>query len=123
MARIAAYVPDLLFGSNVLGMLSAAGHDATLAGGEDALREAAASGLDGLVLDLTADAAARVELLGRLRAEGNLDAVRTIAFYSHVDVDTRRIAEQAGIDVVVPRSRMAREGAAVIERALSGESA
>ncbi|MCW3066293.1 MAG: hypothetical protein JWN32_3465, partial [Solirubrobacterales bacterium] len=30
MARIVIWVPDLLFGSNVLGMLRAAGHEAVL---------------------------------------------------------------------------------------------
>ncbi len=33
----------------------------------------------------------------------------TLGFYSHVDVETRRRAEDAGFDLVVPRSRMARE--------------
>jgi hypothetical protein len=119
MARVVAFVPDLLFGSNVLGTLRAAGWDAVLCGDEDALRrELAACSPRALVVDLTVDAPARVELVGRLRAAGKLDAAATIAFYSHVDVDARTIAEEA-FDVVVPRSRMAREGAAVIERALA----
>jgi hypothetical protein len=33
-----------------------------------------------------------------------------------VDVDTRRRAEAAGFDMVVPRSRMNREGAALVDR-------
>ena len=37
--------------------------------------------------------------------------MRTLGFYSHVDVPARERAEQAGFDLVVPRSRMAREGA------------
>jgi hypothetical protein len=119
MARVVAFAPDLLFGSNVLGMLRAAGHEAELCGDEDALgRSLHACTPTLLVVDLTADAPARVELIGRLRAAGNLDAVRTIAFYSHVDVDTKVIADEA-FDVVVPRGRLAREGAAVIERALA----
>ena len=36
---------------------------------------------------------------------------RTLGVYSHVDADTKRRAEAAGFDLVVPRSRMAREGA------------
>jgi hypothetical protein len=119
MAHVVAFVPDLLFGSNVLGMLRAAGYEAALAGDEDALaRELSACSAHALVVDLTDDAPARVELVGRLRAAGKLDGARTIAFYSHVDADVRAIAEGA-MDVVVPRSRMAREGAAVIERILA----
>jgi CheY-like chemotaxis protein len=117
--RAVAFVPDLLFGSNVLGMLRGAGCEGTLCGEEEALQRALASRPRLLVVDLTADALARLELLGRLRADGNLDGVTTIAFYSHVDGDVRTIAEEADFDVVVPRSRMAREGAALIERALA----
>lgn len=119
MARVVAFVPDLLFGSNVLETLRGAGHEAVLAGDEEALaRELAACSAQALVVDLTADVAGRVELVGRLRAAGKLDGTRTIAFYSHVDADARVIADEA-MDVVVPRSRMAREGADVIGRALA----
>jgi hypothetical protein len=67
-----------------------------------------------LVVDLTADAAERLEQLEGI----SHDAIRTLAFYSHVDVDVRAQAEQAGFDLVVPRSRMAREGAALVDRLL-----
>jgi hypothetical protein len=42
--------------------------------------------------------------------------VPTLAFYSHVDADVRALALEAGFTLVVPRSRMAREGAALIGR-------
>jgi hypothetical protein len=32
-----------------------------------------------------------------------------LGYYSHVDVETKEAAEAAGIDLAVPRSRMARE--------------
>ena len=32
-----------------------------------------------------------------------------LGYYSHVDAETRAAAEAAGVDLVVPRSRMARE--------------
>jgi hypothetical protein len=35
--------------------------------------------------------------------------VPVLGYYSHVDVETRERAEAAGVDRVVPRSRMARE--------------
>jgi hypothetical protein len=43
----------------------------------------------------------------------------SLGFYSHVDVETKRRAEAAGIDLVVPRSRMARELSELVERLLS----
>ena len=39
-----------------------------------------------------------------------------LGFYSHVDQETRRRAEDAGFDLVVPRSRMNREAAALVEK-------
>jgi hypothetical protein len=38
-----------------------------------------------------------------------------LGYYSHVDVDTRKTAEAAGVDMVVPRSRMARELPALVD--------
>jgi hypothetical protein len=113
VARVVAFIPDLLFGSNVLGALNAAGHETVLVSDEGGLgRELA--GADALVVDLTADAAARIEMLTAVPK----DAVKTLAFYSHVEHDVRAQAEQAGFDLVIPRSRMAREGAAVLTRLL-----
>ena len=107
MARVALLCPDLLFGSKVEGALAAAGHDVTRHDREDDAR-AAAAGADVLVVDLTTDAIDGASL-------GDAEAP-TLGFYSHVDVDTRRRAEEAGFDLVVPRSRMARETAALVER-------
>jgi hypothetical protein len=63
---------------------------------------------DLLVVDLTADVDDRLE---EARAAG----LPTLAFYAHVEQDVRRRAEEAGIRRVVPRSRMARESAALVE--------
>jgi hypothetical protein len=46
--------------------------------------------------------------------------VPSLGFYSHVEQDVRQAAEAAGYDLVVPRSRMNREGAALVERLLAG---
>jgi DNA-binding NarL/FixJ family response regulator len=109
MARVIAVFDDLLLGSNVLGMLRAAGHEATL-GGADVRPDRP----DVLIVDLGASGFDGVELVERLR--GELGNARTLGVYSHVDPETRRRAEAAGFDLVVPRSRMAREGAGLIDR-------
>jgi hypothetical protein len=114
VARVVAFVPDLLFGSNVLGALTGAGHDAVLVS-DRATLERELSGAEALVVDLTADAGQRIELVAAIPH----DRVKTLAFYSHVEVDVRAHAEQAGFDLVIPRSRMAREGAALLTRLIS----
>lgn len=114
MARIALLCPDLLFGSKVEGALKVAGHSVSRFDDEERLRE----GLefcDLLVVDLTTEDLDGPALVEALRADGTLGALPTLGFYSHVDVDTRRRAEAAGLSRVVPRSRMAREGAALVE--------
>ena len=114
MARIALLCPDLLFGSKVEGGLGVAGHTVNRFDDEESIRTAA-SFHDLLVVDLTTDMLDGPALLTSMREQGQLGAVPTLGFYSHVDVDTRRRAEAAGFSRVVPRSRMAREMAALVE--------
>jgi CheY-like chemotaxis protein len=117
MARVVAVFDDLLLGSNVLGMLTAAGHDTQLTAdpagvGADPDDVAA----DVLVVDLGSEGFDGVALVERLRAAGGLERTATLGVYSHVHHDVKLRAEAAGFDLVVPRSRMAREGAALVDR-------
>jgi CheY-like chemotaxis protein len=107
-----------MFGSRVLSMLEAAGHEVTLTGAEDEARTEAEFA-DVLIADLTTDAVDGVMLVDSMRAGGELKGVRTLAFYSHVEAETRARAQAAGFDEVVPRSRMAREGADLVARLLT----
>lgn len=113
MARIALLSPDLLFGSKVQGGLAAAGHEVNRFDTEDQVRPAAAFH-DLLIVDLTAEGIDGPAAVRSMRERGELGAVPTLGFYSHVDHDMRRRAEQAGLSRVVPRSRMAREMAALV---------
>jgi CheY-like chemotaxis protein len=110
--RVVAVFDDLLLGSNVLGWMQAAGHDPHLASAETVAPEGAAV----LIVDLSAASFDGVELVERLRGGGRLGGAKTLGVYSHVEADTRRRAEAAGFDLVVPRSRLAREGAALVDR-------
>jgi hypothetical protein len=134
VARVLALVPDLLFGSRVQADLTAAGNEVALIGDEARLRERLA-GVGGetrdaddarahsgalppavLIVDLTdarLDGSAIMQALG---ADGLLAGVRTLAFFSHVDTAVGEHARAAGFDLVVPRSRMAREGAQLVAR-------
>ena len=113
MARVVALLPDLLFGSKVQGMLAAAGHDVTVVGSPAAALEHI-DGSDLLVADLCEDAQERIALLA-----GAANATKLLEFYLHTDVETRVDALDAGFDLVVPRSRMAREGAALADGLLA----
>jgi DNA-binding response OmpR family regulator len=117
MARVALLCPDLMFGSRVEEALRAAGHEVTLFSGEDMAR-AAVDRSDALVLDLAADEFDAAMLVESMQMGRELEATVTVGFYPHVEQDVRRRADEAGVDVIVPRSRMAREAATVVDAAL-----
>jgi CheY-like chemotaxis protein len=110
MARVVAVFDDLLLGSNVLGLLTAGGHEAQLTAAPEAVDA------DVLVVDLGSEGFDGVALVERLRAVGGLGGAATLGVYSHVHHDVKLRAEAAGFDLVVPRSRMAREGAALVDK-------
>ena len=114
MSRIALLSPDLLFGSKVEGALAVAGHDVNRFDTEEAVRPAA-SFHELLIVDLTAEGIDGPALAHRAHERGELGAVPTLGYYSHVDQETRKRAEEAGISRVVPRSRAMRETAALVE--------
>jgi hypothetical protein len=105
LARIAAVVPDLMFGSRVQSTLESAGHEVEVA---PSLEAAELAGAEILIADLN-----EVDLAA-LAAAGP----PVLGFYSHVDVERRRKAEDAGLALVVPRSRMAREMPDLVERVI-----
>ena len=104
MARVLALVTDLMLTSRVEAPLTAAGHEVVVRGDVGDV-----AGFDAIVADLDVVDAAAVASAGP----------PALGFYSHVDVETRRRAEEAGFDLVVPRSRMARELPALVDGLLA----
>lgn len=102
MARVLSISNDLMLGSKVQETLGAAGHEVTTS---PALEETTWEGVDLIVADLDVENPEALVGLG----------MPVLGYYSHVDVDTREAAEAAGVDLVVPRSRMARELPALVE--------
>jgi DNA-binding NtrC family response regulator len=123
MARVVALIADLLFGSQVQGTLAAAGHEVELVGNVEDIRKRLADPPAVLVVDLVDEDLQGAMLVESLVAERLLERTRTLGFYSHVDARARERAQQAGFDLVVPRSRMAREGAELIARLAGHASA
>jgi CheY-like chemotaxis protein len=117
VARVALLCPDLLFGSKIEGALSIAGHTVSRFDSEERVR-VGASFHDLLVVDLNEPSFDAPALVASMRERGELDAVPTLGFYGHLDQAIRKRAEEAGFNRVVPRSRMARETAELVERLL-----
>jgi hypothetical protein len=97
MARVAVVVPDLLFGSRVEGGVQAAGHELV----------APEADPDLVIAD--------VEIVDPAAVAGP----RRLGFYPHVQPQLKKRAEDAGFDIVVPRSRIARELPELVERLLA----
>jgi hypothetical protein len=96
VARVVAIASDLLLGSKVEAMLTAAGHDVTLS---PSLAEAPLDEVELVVADLDTENPEALTALG----------IPILGYYSHVNAETKEAAEAAGVDLAVPRSRMARE--------------
>jgi len=105
VARVVAIVSDLMLASRVSESLKAAGHEVAVTPNLPNPLEADAIVCDLDAVDLDSVAAAPVPALG---------------FYSHVDLDTKRRAEAAGIAQAVPRSRMSRELPSLVSKLLEG---
>jgi hypothetical protein len=106
MARVVAVASDLMLGSKVDATLTAAGHEVTLA---PSMQEGDWDGADLLVADLDRENPEALVGLG----------MPVLGYYSHVNAETRAAAEAAGVDLVVPRSRLARELPQLAARLLS----
>jgi DNA-binding NarL/FixJ family response regulator len=106
MARVVSVADDLMLASRVDAMLTAAGHHVVLA---RSLQEASLDGAELIVADLDVEQPEALVGLG----------VPVLGYYSHVDAETRRAAVDAGVDLVVPRSRMNRELPALAEQLLA----
>jgi hypothetical protein len=106
VARVVAVAPDLLLGSKVEATLTALGHEVTLS---PALPEAPLDEAELIVADLDAESPEALAGLG----------IPVLGYYSHVDAETKQAADAAGIDLAVPRSRLARELPRLVEKLLA----
>jgi hypothetical protein len=107
VARVVALAPDLMFASRIQETLTAEGHQVLLVTAVSQVPPV--SEVDLLVVDLDREAPGGIVGLG----------APVLGFYSHTEVDTRERADAAGVDLAVPRSRMAREMPQLVERLLS----
>jgi acetylornithine deacetylase/succinyl-diaminopimelate desuccinylase-like protein len=96
VARVLSIAADLMLGSKVQETLTAAGHEVVAS---PSIEETTWDGVDLIVADLDVENPEALVGLG----------MPVLGYYSHVDVVTKEAAEAAGVDKIVPRSRMARE--------------
>jgi len=106
VAQVVALVPDLMLASRVEATLAAAGHEVVICPN---LGSIPIGDADLIVADVGEVDPAAVANRG----------LPVLGFYRHTDPGTRDRAEAAGVDLVVPRSRLARELPELADRLLA----
>jgi hypothetical protein len=106
VARVLSIATDLMLASRVDAALGAAGHDVV---GAPSVAAAQLDGVELVVADLDVENPEALVGLG----------VPVLGYYSHVDAETKALADAAGVDLTVPRSRMSRELPALVDKLLS----
>jgi CheY-like chemotaxis protein len=106
MPSVVAVVDDLFFVSKLQ-------ETARLVGAQLATVRAAAFHLDDLrqqkpalvIFDLNTTSGNAAELIRQLKNDAELKEIPVMAFFSHVQVELQRAAQEAGCDQILPRSQ------------------
>ena len=103
--RVIAAVSDMLFVSKIRGTAEHLNVSVDFARTEGGLFDSAKTDVPSLILlDLHDTRLDPFALAARLKADEQLRAVPLVGFFSHVERELQRRAEEAGVDHVLPRS-------------------
>ncbi len=121
MASVFAVVDDLFFIGKLAGTAKQVGATLqTTSAGKFSLEIIREQKPALVIFDLNAASASAVELIRQLKADGELAAIPVIGFFSHVQVELMRAAEEAGCDEVMPRSKFTATLPEILKGAATG---
>ena len=113
--RVIAAVSDMLFASKIRGTAEQLNVTVDFARTEEGLFDYAKAETPSLfILDLHDTRLDPFALAARLKADERLRAVPVVAFFSHVETELQRRAQEAGVDHVLPRSVFTRRLAEIL---------
>lgn len=102
---VIAVVDDLFFASKIRGTAEEVGVTVRFARNADAMLAAARRDQPSLIIfDLNSERIDPMEMAKQLKADDQLLAIPLLGFFSHVQTELQRQAEEAGFDRVLPRS-------------------
>ena len=102
---VIAVVDDLFFASKIRGTAEQLGVPVSFPRRADAVMEVALRDQPKLIIcDLHSQKIDPIELAKQLKADDRLRSIPLLGFFSHVQTEFQRQAEQAGFDRVLPRS-------------------
>jgi CheY-like chemotaxis protein len=122
MPSVVAVVDDLFFVSKLQ-------ETARLVGAQLAIVRAAAFHLDDLrrqkpaliIFDLNTTSGNAAELIRQLKSDAELKEIPVVAFFSHVQVELQRAAQEAGCDQILPRSQFTATLPQLLRQAVSSK--
>jgi CheY-like chemotaxis protein len=113
--NVIAVVDDLFFASKIRGTAEQVGVAVSFPRATDALIESARRDQPDLIMcDLHAMRIDPIELAKLLKADERLRTILLLGFFSHVQTELKRRAEEAGFDQVLPRSAFTRNLADIL---------
>lgn len=114
--RVLAAVDDLLFASKIRGTAEQLNVTVEFAKKAGTLFDLAkAETPDLIILDLNSERLDPVGLAKDIKADEQLRGVPLVGFLSHVQTDLMRLAQEAGVDKVMPRSAFTARLADILE--------
>ena len=113
--RVIAAVSDMLFASKIRGTAEQLNVSVDFARTEEGFFNYAKAETPSLfILDLHDTRLDPFALAARLKADEQLRAVPVVAFFSHVETELQRRAQEAGVEHVLPRSVFTRRLAEIL---------
>jgi CheY-like chemotaxis protein len=104
MERICLIVDDMFFASKINAAASAAGRAVERVRSQDQLEQLVTAPPQLVIIDLKAERLDPLQAIAFLKSRDDLRTVPVVAFTSHVQTETIRLAQAAGCDVVLPHS-------------------
>lgn len=103
--KIIAVVDDIFFASKIRGTAEQIGVSVAFARSADGVSEIIQSEIPSLIIcDLHSQRINPIELAKRLKTNEDTRHIPMLGFFSHVQTELQRDAQQAGFDRVIPRS-------------------
>ncbi len=117
--RIVAAVDDMFFKAKIRTTAEHLDVEVDFVRSTDAAIESAKKNQPALIIiDLHSSRYDFVQLAQQLKGDDKLRAVPILGFFSHVEIELKRRAEQAGIDHVLPRSAFTKRLPEILQGAL-----
>ncbi len=113
--NVIAIVDDLFFASKIRGTAEQLGVSVRFLRNTESLNQAVLRDRPSLIIcDLHSQRIDPIELARQLKADEQLRSIPLLGFFSHVQTELQRQAEEAGFDRVMPRSAFSRNLADIL---------